>query len=63
MLKQAQKKLYFTFTTEPFALCACDAALLPLTGTFQTSQFIPDGIEDCINKTIGERKTLHNCCI
>jgi hypothetical protein len=63
MLKQAQKKLYFTFTDEPFALCACDAALLPLIGTFQTSQFIPGGIEEHINKTTGERKSLYNCCI
>jgi len=58
MLKQAQKKLYFPFTDEPFALCACDVALLPLIGIFQTSQFTPDGIEERINKTIGERKSL-----
>jgi len=63
MLKQAQNKIYCTFTTEPFALCACDAALLPLIGTYQTSQFIPDWIEECINKTSGERKSLYNCCI
>jgi hypothetical protein len=51
MLKQAQQKLYFTFPTEQFALCTCDTALLPLIRTFQTPQFIPDGTEDCVNKT------------
>jgi hypothetical protein len=52
----------FTFTTKPSSICACDAALLPLKSTFQTSQFIPDRILDCYNKINEERKSLYNCC-